>query len=153
MVIRSTPDFFAGLMFIAIGAFFTGFSTTYSMGTAAKMGPGYFPFWIGILQMILGAIIMVSSMKPKTAQEKVARFDFKSMFLVLGAVVAFGLLLKPLGLVLSLLVLIGMASFASHDFGWKATLGNTVVLITLCLGVFVWGLNLQFPVWPSAFVK
>jgi Tripartite tricarboxylate transporter TctB family len=149
MKIRSQQDFWAGLMFVAIGAFFTGFATTYSMGTAAKMGPGYFPFWIGMLQMILGAIVVVSSMKAGTAEEKVGRFDFRSVLLVLGAVALFGLLLKPLGLGLALLVLIGVASFASHEFSWKATIANAVVLITLCFAVFVWGLKLQFPLMPS----
>lgn len=149
MKIRSQQDFWAGLMFVAIGAFFTGFATKYSMGTADKMGPGYFPFWIGMLQMILGAIVVISSMKAGGAEEKVGRFDLRSMLLVLGAVALFGLLLKPLGLGLALLALIGVASFASHEFSWKATIANAAVLITLCFAVFVWGLKLQFPLMPS----
>jgi hypothetical protein len=149
MKVRSHQDFWAGLLFIATGAFFAGFATNYSIGTAAKMGPGYFPLGIGLLQMVLGAIVMLSSMRKSTTEEKIARFDFKSMLLVLGSVVLFGLLLKPLGLALSLLILIGVSSFASHEFSWKATVANAIVLISLCLGVFVWGLKLQFPLWPS----
>ncbi|MBX7230362.1 MAG: tripartite tricarboxylate transporter TctB family protein [Burkholderiaceae bacterium] len=151
MKIRSHQDFWTGLLFAATGTFFAGFASSYSMGTAAKMGPGYFPFWIGLLQIILGAVVIISSMRNSTAEERIARFDLKSMALVLGAVVLFGLLLKPLGLALTLFILIAVSSLASHEFSWKATVANSVVLISLCFAVFVWGLKLQFPLWPSFF--
>jgi len=151
MKIRSHQDFWTGLLFAATGAFFTGFASSYSMGTAAKMGPGYFPFWIGLLQIILGAVVIISSMRNSTAEERIARFDLKSLVLVLGAVVLFGLLLKPLGLALTLFILIAVSSLASHEFSWKATVANAIVLISLCFAVFVWGLKLQFPLWPSFF--
>jgi hypothetical protein len=140
-------------MFMAVGAVFAGFATTYNMGTAAKMGPGYFPFWLGLLMAVLGAIVTIKSLSPRRAQDHVARMDAKSVLLVLGAVCVFGLLLKPAGLVLAMLALIFISSFASHDFGWKGTVITAIILVLLCLGVFVYGLKLQFPVWPTVFTQ
>jgi hypothetical protein len=71
------------------------------------------------------------------------------VLLVLGPIALFGLLLNALGLILCLLILIGISSYASHEFTWKATLGNASVLIVLCLAVFVYALKLQFQLWPA----
>jgi hypothetical protein len=71
--------------------------------------------------------------------------------LVLGSVVLFGILLQRAGLVISLATVVIVSSYASHEFGWKATLINTVVLVALCMAVFVYALSLQFPLWPTIF--
>ena len=70
---------------------------------------------------------------------------------MLGSVVLFGLLLNRAGLIIALATVVIVSSYASHEFGWKATLINTVVLIALCLAVFVYALSLQFPLWPTLF--
>ena len=149
MHIRSQKDFWAGLMFIAFGAFFGGFGSRYAFGNAAQMGPGYFPTVLGVVMGLLGLMVTIKSVGAGAAEEQVARFDWRTLGLVLGSVVLFGLLLVPLGLVLSLFVLVVISSLASHEFAWRATLVNAVVLIAMCLGVFVWGLKLQFPIWPA----
>ena len=53
-MIKSQKDFFSGLMFTAAGVAFAVGAQTYTVGTAARMGPGYFPFYIGLL-LVLGA--------------------------------------------------------------------------------------------------
>ena len=149
MHIRNQKDFWAGLMFIAFGLFFSGFGTRYTFGSAARMGPGYFPTVLGIILIALGAIVALTALAPKAEEHKVARFSWSTIFLILGSVVLFGALLNKLGLVLSLIIVVVVSSYASHEFGWKATLVNTVVLIALCLLVFVYALKLQFPLWPT----
>jgi hypothetical protein len=151
--IRSQQDFWSGVMFMAAGAFFSGFGVTYNMGTAAKMGPGYFPFWLGALLMVLGAIVAIKALSPNKAKDEVAAFDWKSILLVLGAVCVFGLLLRPAGLVVAIAALVVISSLASHEFGWKGTVLNLIILLVLCLSVFVYGLKLQFPVWPAFMSK
>ena len=153
MKITNQKDFWAGLMFIGIGAFFGGFGTQYTIGTAAKMGPGYFPISLGILMMILGAVVAIRSLTIASGEENVAKFDWFVIGWVLGAVLLFGLLLGPAGLVISLAVLIGVSSYASHEFTWKATIINAIVLIFGSYIIFVWGLKLQFQLWPAFLVK
>jgi hypothetical protein len=149
MRIRNQKDFWAGIMLVAFGTFFAGFGTQYTIGSAAHMGPGYFPTVLGCILMGLGIIIAVSGVSPKAAEEKVDRFAWSTLLLILGPIVLFGLLLDTLGLVLCVLMLVGISGYASHEFTWKGTLGNAVALIMLCLGVFVYALKLQFTIWPT----
>jgi len=147
--IRSQKDFASGLMFMLVGFGFSFVARGYSMGTAAKMGPGYFPFWLGIVLAILGALVLWGSLSSKGEEDQLARWDIKTLLWILGAVVLFGLLLKPLGMVLSVIVLVLVSSMASHEFSWKGTILNAIILVLISLGAFVYGINLQMPVWPA----
>ena len=149
MHIRNQKDFWAGLLFTAFGLFFSGFGTRYTFGTAARMGPGYFPTVLGVILIIFGVVIALGALSPKTEESRVQKFSWATILLVLGSVVLFGLLLTRAGLIISLAAVVIVSSYASHEFGWRATLVNTVVLIALCLVVFVYALSLQFPLWPT----
>ena len=149
MRIRSQKDFASGLMFILVGLSFSFVARGYSMGTAAKMGPGYFPFWLGIVLAILGALVLWGSLTSKAEEDQLARWDLKILLWILGSVVLFGLLLKPLGMVLSVVVLVLVSSMASHEFSWKGAVLNAILLVIISMGAFVYGINLQMPVWPA----
>ncbi|CAG9187507.1 MULTISPECIES: tripartite tricarboxylate transporter TctB family protein [Cupriavidus] len=149
MRIRSQKDFASGLMFILVGFGFSWVARGYSMGTAAKMGPGYFPFWLGVVLALLGVLVLWGSLSAKAEEDHLARWDIKSLLWILGAVVLFGLMLKPLGMVLSVLVLVLVSSMASHEFNWKGAILNSIILVLISLGAFVYGINLQMPVWPA----
>ena len=149
MRIKNHKDFWAGVMFIAFGAFFAGFGTQYKFGSAAQMGPGYFPTVLGMLVIVLGIVVAIGALRAGSPEERIDAFSWSTLLLVLGAVVLFGVLLQPLGLVVALLAVVCVSSYASHEFAWRATLVNAAVLIALCLVVFVWALKLQFPLWPT----
>lgn len=151
MQIRSKKDFAAGLLFVAIGASFSFVATTYNMGTSAKMGPGFFPFWLGVLLSTLGAIITMTSMSKKTSTDELEPWHWPSIIWVLGSVIFFGLVLAHLGLMLSILALVFISALASHEFHWKGTVVNAIILNVIAYVAFVWGLKLQFQVWPSFF--
>lgn len=151
MQIRSQKDFASGLMFIAVGLGFSYIATTYNMGTTAKMGPGFFPFWLGLLLAVLGAIVTMTSMSAKSSEDQIAKWDWPSVLWVTGSVVIFGVVLAYLGLMLSVLVLVFISAMASHEFHWKGTIVNAVILNLIAYVAFIWGLKLQFHVWPSFF--
>ena len=149
MRIRSQKDFASGLMFILVGLSFSWVARGYSMGTAAKMGPGYFPFWLGIVLALLGSLVLTGALSSKSEKDHLARWDLKILLWILGSVVLFGLLLKPLGMVLSVVVLVLVSSMASHEFSWKGAILNAFILVLISMGAFVYGINLQMPVWPA----
>ena len=151
MQVRSQKDFASGLLFVAIGAGFSYVATTYSMGTSAKMGPGFFPFWLGLLLSVLGAIITMTAMSQKSHMDTLEKWHWPSIIWVLGSVVFFGLVLAHLGLMLSILALVFISAMASHEFHWKGTIVNAVILNLIAYVAFIWGLKLQFHVWPSFF--
>jgi hypothetical protein len=146
---KNAKDFWSGVMFAAFGALFAGFARQYDMGTAARMGPSYFPTVLGILLILLGVYIAFKGFTVPDEQGQVDRFHFKPLVLVLGAVIAFALLLRPAGLVVALVALIFIASFGSGEFRLKEILPLAVGLVVLVLLVFIWGLGLTIPVLPA----
>lgn len=149
MQLRNKQDFWSGVMFILLGLGFAWKATSYSMGTAARMGPGYFPHWLGILMAILGAVILISSIRPKAEKTTIDKFDFKILAIIISSIVVFALTLRPLGLIASLFLLVMISSLASHEHSWKVSIANSIFLIVLCYMSFVKGLKLVFPIWPS----
>jgi len=67
--IKDGKDFWAGLMFMLLGGLFIGFSTNYPMGSAVRMGPAYFPTWLGGLMAALGAIVFFRSFVGKAVNK------------------------------------------------------------------------------------
>lgn len=149
MKIRNQRDFGAGVMFILVGIFFALIATQYRMGTAAKMGPGYFPFWLGVLMAFIGLLLLFNSFAKKTAEEKMPKWDFKIMLWITGSVVLYGVLLPTMGFFVAVFVLVFVSASASHDFGWKGTLLNAVILMSFTYLAFVKGLGLSFPLLPT----
>ncbi len=147
--IRNQKDAAAGLLYIVFGAAFSLGALNYKMGDPARMGPGWFPFWIGILLVIVGLITASAGLRATAVEEKVKRLELGSLAWIIGAVVLFGLLLQPLGLVGALAVLVLVSSRASHEFTWKSSIALAAALILFSSAVFIWGINLQLDLWPS----
>ena len=147
--IRNQKDVVAGLLYAGFGAAFSLGALSYKLGDPARMGPGFFPFWIGVLLVIVGVITALSGVHANASKDDVKRIQLAPLAWIIGGVVLFGLLLQPLGMVAALAVLVFVSSLASHEFTWKATLATAVVLILFSAAVFIWGINLQIPLWPA----
>ena len=146
-VVRSPKDLVAGLMFIAVGITAIVIASNYTLGTAARMGPGYFPRILGILMIVLGAIIAFRSLRVNGPP--LPGWKWRPVLVVLGSVVIFGLVVNRLGLVLSTILLIVMSSAASTEFRPREAAISGALLAALAVGVFVIGLKLQIGIWPG----
>jgi uncharacterized membrane protein len=146
--IRNQRDFGAGVMYIVIGLFFTLVATQYQMGTAAKMGPGYFPFCLGILMTVLGLIVLVQSLRATAMIESIPKFNWRIIGQITGAVVLYGILLPRMGFLIAVVALVLVSASASKEFTWKGSLINAAFLVAFTYSVFVMGLKLQFPLLP-----
>ncbi len=62
MRIRAPKDFWSGVMFCAFAAVAILAARGYSLGSAGKMGPGYFPLLLGGLLGVLGVILIGRSL-------------------------------------------------------------------------------------------
>jgi hypothetical protein len=145
--IRHPKDFWSGLLFIAIGSAAIILGSKYTIGSAARMGPGYFPRVLGILLILLGLILAVRALKLKGWP--IAPWKWRPTLIVLGSVVLFGQIVQTVGLALSTVILIVLASAASHEFRWKEALMVGIALAALSVGVFIIGLKLTLPIWPA----
>jgi len=160
MLIRNQRAFAAGALFLVVSVFYFLMSFKYATGTAARMGPGFFPRMVAILLGAIALGVLLSSLTPRAKREKLEGWDVKGLLWIAGSVALFGLLLAPphwfpvlnlftsFGLVFALAALIIISSLASPEFTWIGTLVSTAILIVFCVGTFVYGISLQFPVWP-----
>jgi Tripartite tricarboxylate transporter TctB family len=149
MQLRNPKDFWAGVLFMAIGAAFAIVIKVYEypLGTTRSMGPGYFPLVIALLLALLGIIIVAKSLV--TSGEPVSKFAWRPIIWILGGVVLFGLTAKTIGLALAIVLLVLVSAFGGHEFKIKEQLTAAVILAIGSVLVFVIGLKLPFPIWPD----
>jgi hypothetical protein len=158
MKIKSQKDFFAGLMFLVVGIAFAWGATNYTVGTGARMGPGYFPLMLGVLLALIGAGVLFESLVVETEDgEKIGKAAWKPLFFIIGANLIFGICLgglpkigiPSLGLIVGIYALTFMASLAGEEFKLKEVAILSTFLAILSYLAFIVLLKLQFPVWPS----
>lgn len=145
-MIRSQKDFLAGMMFVVFGVAVVYFGSRYVVGTAGRMGPGYFPRMLGALLVILGAAIAIRSVRVRGP--RFPGLAWRPLLVILGSVVGFGLIIAHVGVFLSTIALIFCSSLASHEFRWKEALASGVFFALLAVAVFVFALKIPMPVWP-----
>ncbi len=158
MNIKSQKDLFSGLLFTAVGVAFAWGATSYTIGTGARMGPGYFPLMLGVLMAILGAVITFKALVVETEDgEKIGSCAWKPLFFVIAANLVFGVLLGGLpsfglpamGMIAAIYALTFVASLASDEFKFKEVLILATVLAVASYLGFIVLLKLQFPAWPT----
>jgi hypothetical protein len=153
MKIHNRRDFNAGLMFIVIGLFFLVYAQDYSMGTANRMGPAFFPTMLSGIMLLLGLIVLVMAFLPVEEQEPPPPTDWRGFGLVLAGVFSFAVLLPVAGFLITVLALVGIAAAASHESKKRETVFLATGLVILGVVVFGYGLELQFPILPPFFTR
>lgn len=149
MLGRVNETFVSGLLFATVGFVTSYFSLDYQLGTAARMGPGYFPFWVGAILGCTGLGIALGSLF--APEERPGRLSWRVLGLITGSVVAFGLALKFLGLVLTVVAVTGLALLASPEAKLRLWLALSIPLAVFCALIFAYGLGLPLPIWPGVF--
>ncbi len=158
MKIKSSKDFFSGLMFTVVGAAFAYGATSYTIGTGARMGPGYFPLLLGIILALLGAAILFKSLVVETPDgEPVGAFAWKPLIFIIAGNLLFGVLLGGLpsiglpamGLIAAIFGTTIVVSMAGDQFNFKETIVLSAILSVMSYAAFIMLLKLQFPVWPT----
>lgn len=168
MRIKSERDFWSGLVFVVVGIGFAVAATHYPMGPpcsppdacadslsvrlsqlSARPGPGYFPLGLGVMLAFVGAVILFKSLVLESeVGEPVGAFAWRPLLATVGAIALFGALLEPLGLVVSVPLLVGIASLASTERRWRRTFAIAAALTVAAWLVFVVVLKLAIPLWP-----
>ena len=148
--VSDARDVCAGLLFLGFGGVALSLVGDYSIGSVMRMGTGYFPLLIGALLCALGAFILLRGLAFSAEQVGLAGlFSLRPGLSVIGAVVAFAVLLPSLGLALAALAMTVLSGLARR----KANLTELTVLGSALGGfsalVFAWALGLNLPVLPA----
>jgi putative tricarboxylic transport membrane protein len=144
--IRSPKDFFSGMIFIVVGILALVIGRDYSLGTATRMGPGYFPALLGGLLTLLGAIIAGRTFL--ITGKAIDSIRWRPLLLILASMFAFAMLLEPAGLIIATVSLVIVGCLASTETGIRDILILIVFLLVVALGLFVYGLGLPIKIWP-----
>jgi hypothetical protein len=148
-MIANQKDFLAGLLYLVFGGVVALTSLGYDIGTPYNMGPGFFPFGVGIALSITGLCVMVPAVMRGAERSDIGAWPVRGLAIVLLSVVLFGLVLEPLGLVIAIPVLLTVSFYAHPHFSWRELFFLIVLLVPFTWAVFVYLLGLQFPLWPS----
>ena len=143
-LIKHPKDFYAGLMYASVGAGAVLIARGYNLGTSVRMGPGYFPTVLGGLLILVGAISMIRAFLHEG--DAIKSFAWKEIFLLLGSVILFGLVVRGAGLVISLSLLVLVSAWASDKFKWKTAVLLAILTSAFSSLVFVKGLGLPFAI-------
>ncbi len=142
----------AGLLFMAVAIAGLWLSRNYPIGTAVRMGTGYVPRLLCWILLALGAVILLQGLResaPERRLSSAAISPWRPVLFVAASLVVFGLSIERLGLVISILLLVGIGALAARGLRPIETLSAALVLITLSWAIFILGLGLTIPVWPE----
>ena len=137
-------DLLAGGIFVAFGLAFALTSITYEVGTALRMGPGYFPLVLGGLLVVLGILIAVKGFVAADSDD-IGPIPWKALALLVAALLFFGFTIQGLGLVPALFVTVFLAGMAGHRARVIPAVVIAVCLTALSVLIFVIGLQLRLP--------
>ena len=143
--IKSQEDFWAGIMFMGFGLLAIVVARDYPFGSTMRMGPGYFPTCLGGIMMFLGAIIAFRSRSVEG--EGIRRFGWRGLIFLSLAFGTYGFLIDnmDIGFVISIAAVVILSTMASREFNWKESLFLTAVLVLGTVVVFIWGLDMPYP--------
>lgn len=143
MKITSPEDFWSGVMFIGFGALAIYIAQDYPTGSAMRMGPGYFPTAIGLCLIALGVAVGVSGFRVKG--EGIGGFPWRAILFLAVGFASFAWGIDHLGFIISLAILIFLASLAGKEYRWGEVGLLAAILIIGCWAVFIYALELPFP--------
>lgn len=145
---KSLRDLVAGGIFIVFGLAFAIAASRYQLGTAFRMGPGYFPVVLGGLLVLLGILVAVEGFLAGEGGA-IGPVPWRALALILGSILFFGFTIRGLGLVPALFITVLMASFASRRTTIVAALLIAVGLTVACIAIFVEALGLTIPLFGA----
>ena len=131
-----------GAIFVAFGIYFGVTSLSIELGTAFRMGPGFFPLMLAGVLVLLGLVIVAQAIR--VHGEPVGAIAWRGVFFILPAPVFFGLTVRGLGFVPAIFFAALIASFASARMPVATALVLSVCVTVFSALVFVQGLGLPF---------
>ncbi len=147
--ILGQQDAIGGLAVFAVAAFAFWQARGLPTGTLGGMGAGMLPKALAVLLGLLGLLLVLSAFLRQGPA--LGSWSIRGPVLVLGAVVVFGLAVRPLGLVVAGPLAIVIGAFASEEVRWKETLVFGALITAFCIGLFKFALGLPIPLAPWLF--
>ena len=135
--------FLSGVMFVGIGALGILIARDYPMGSALRMGPGYFPIVLSGILILFGIVMLIEGvLKPQQIE---GNWSLRALAILPFATAIFGVLMEHAGFIPALVVLIIVSAYAGREFRWLEVLTMAAGLTVGSWALFIWGLGLPYP--------
>jgi len=146
-IIRNPKDVIAGLLLLATAGMFALLTADLPMGTAIRMGPGYFPLVLSGILGLLGLLVLLTGLRypDEGVPVSLAALPWRALVLVTASVFIFGLGIHPLGLGPSIGLAVFISALGSRRFHLPTALMLTAIMVAFAWGVFIKGLGLPLP--------
>ena len=143
--VKGEQDLGAAVVFILIGIAGLVFGQDLAFGTSSKMGPGYFPTILSLLILALGAGLLIYSFI--VDGPGIEKPQFRPLFFIVIAILAFGYLLQLLGLVITAAIMTVVAAYARREVKLSENLWLGAGLALFSVLVFIVGLSQHLQIW------
>ncbi|HQT38883.1 MAG TPA: tripartite tricarboxylate transporter TctB family protein [Acidocella sp.] len=139
-------DLLGGGLMLLIGLGTSLKASDYDLGSLQQMGPGFFPMSLGIILAITGALIIFTGLRTAISiPETLFHPQWRGWVCICASLVAFVIAGKYFGLLPATFLTVLIAAFGDRKNSLKAALSLAAAMTIVCLVVFSWLLQVQFP--------
>lgn len=139
----------AGALLVVVGAAAWALSGNLPGAEGPMLGPGSLPRGVAAIVAVLGALIIVGGLFVDDGADT-PRFTVRAPLCLLGAVVLFAVVVRPLGLAVAAPAAILVAGLASRESRPVEIVIFAVLMTAFCIALFRYALNLPIPIAPWA---
>jgi hypothetical protein len=143
--VKDQRDFWSGILFIAFGCAGLWIGRSYAVGTLVRMGPGFFPMMMSLALAGVGGFLLARSLV--VAGEPLERSAIWPQLLILGAIVAFGLLIERVGIAVAVMAVAAVSGMAAQGLRWFELIALALAMSAISVALFVYLLGQPIPVW------
>jgi len=119
------------------------------MGNLSKPGPGFLPFWSGVILALLAGLLWLGSgeRKPLSDVSKIfiAGGRWPNVIWTAGSLLAYGFILEVLGFILCTAILMFFLVYFIGKQKWWVALTGSVLVTWMAHAIFKLALKVQLP--------
>lgn len=143
--VKAPQDFGAAIVIMLIGLAGLYFGADLTMGTASRMGPGYFPRLLSWLIVAVGAFVGLRSLTIEGASIEAPYF--RPILFVCAAIIVYGYMMAWFGLFPTAIVMAIVAAYARRHVNLLETIAFAVGMSVFTVLIFVYALGQPLPPW------
>jgi hypothetical protein len=144
---RWNKDYYGGglMLLLGLGAIWKGFD--YHIGTLSRMGPGYFPVGVGAILALMGILIMAGAIRQPAEQGAKTSHppEWRGWSAIVLGTIAFIVFGRYGGLLPATFAIVFISALGDRQNTVKSAFILAAAMVVVCLVVFSWALQLQFP--------
>jgi hypothetical protein len=144
--VRAPQDFYGGLVLIMVACLALIASAELPGQRGFAFGPGTAPRLFAGLLVALGAAVAFTGLIAEGP--RIEKYNIRGPVLVIGAILGFSAMIRPLGLIIASYVTFVVAMLGTREVRIIEAFIGAAVMTAFCVLLFVYVLNLPFQLWP-----